>query len=101
MPLCENNLLCLIPTYYAVSYFASGPWLPKNVTRGCQLAASIITVLFLSHNPSDLTSMNPENMKEWPYPNAGFFGRTQISGQVSGFRIWGLLTPESRNPIPD
>jgi hypothetical protein len=45
--------------------------------------------------------MNPENMKEWPYFNAGFFGRTQISGQVSGFRIWGLLTPESRNPIPD
>jgi hypothetical protein len=24
------------------------------------------------------------------------FGRNQISGQVSGFRIWGLLTPDMK-----
>ena len=29
------------------------------------------------------------------------FGRNQISVQVSGFRIWGFLTSEAYNPIPD
>ena len=29
------------------------------------------------------------------------FGRNQISVQVSGFRIWGVLTPDTYNPIPD
>jgi hypothetical protein len=29
------------------------------------------------------------------------FGRKQISVQVSGFWIWGLLTPDTCTPIPD
>jgi hypothetical protein len=44
---------------------------------------------------------NFENMKRSAWDPMQAFGRNQISVQVSGFRIWGLLTPDTYNPIPD